>query len=178
MSAVDLSKLNPPQREAASHGGGPILVLAGAGSGKTRVITFRIAHLLAQGVPARAICAVTFTNKAAEEMRERIAHLLGNKELAKELTIGTFHALGLQILRSERKALGLPRGFAIYDQSDQMGAVREAMRRIHDGDRRLDAKAILTRISLAKNAFVAPEEYEGNPADEYDAMTAQVYPKY
>ncbi len=178
MNVVDLSKLNPPQREAASHGGGPILVLAGAGSGKTRVITFRIAHLLAQGIPARAICAVTFTNKAAEEMRERIAHLLGDTKLANELTIGTFHALGLSILKSERKALGLPRGFAIYDQSDQMGAIREAMRHIHDGDRRLDAKAILARISLAKNAFVAAEDYQGNPADEYDAMTAQVYPKY
>ena len=178
MPAVDLSKLNPPQREAAGHGGGPILVLAGAGSGKTRVITFRIAHLLAQGVPARAICAVTFTNKAAEEMRERIGHLLGDKQTAGELTIGTFHALGLSILRQERKALGLPRGFAIYDQSDQLGAIREAMRHIHDGDRRYDAKAILTRISLAKNAFVAPDEYEGNPADDYDAMTAQVYPKY
>ena len=168
------SKLNPPQREAASHGGGPLLVLAGAGSGKTRVITFRIAHLLAQGVPPQAICAVTFTNKAAEEMRERVAHLLGDKKLARELTIGTFHALGLQILRSERKALGLPRGFAIYDQADQLGAVREAMRtRIHDGERRYDAKAILTRISLAKNAFIAPDEYEGNPADEYDAITTQ-----
>ncbi len=178
MSAVDLSKLNPPQREAASHGGGPLLVLAGAGSGKTRVITFRIAHLLAQGIPAHAICAVTFTNKAAEEMRERIATLLGDKQLARELTIGTFHALGLQILRSERKALGLPRGFAIYDQSDQLGAVREAMRHIHDGDRRYDAKAVLTRISLAKNAFVGPDEYEGNPADDYDAITAMIYPKY
>jgi DNA helicase-2/ATP-dependent DNA helicase PcrA len=175
---VDLSKLNPPQREAASHGGGPLLVLAGAGSGKTRVITFRIAHLLAQGVPAKAICAVTFTNKAAEEMRERIAHLLGDKKLAKELTIGTFHALGLQILRTERKALGMPRGFAIYDQSDQLGVVREAMRSIHDGDRRYDAKAVQTRISLAKNAFIAPDEYEGNPADDYDQITRHVYPKY
>ena len=175
---VDLSKLNPPQREAASHGGGPLLVLAGAGSGKTRVITFRIAHLLDQGVPARAICAVTFTNKAAEEMRERIAALLGNKKLAGELTIGTFHALGLQILRTERKALGMPRGFAIYDQSDQLGVVREAMRSIHDGDRRYDAKAVQTRISLAKNAFIAPEEFEGNPADDYDQITKHVFPKY
>ena len=175
---VDLDKLNPPQREAASHGEGPILVLAGAGSGKTRVITYRIAHLLAQGVAPQAICAVTFTNKAAEEMRERIAALLQDLETARQLTIGTFHALGLQILRFERKALGLPRGFAIYDQSDQMGAVREAMRAVHDGDRRLDAKAILTRISLAKNAFISPDEYEGNPLDEYDAMTVHVYPKY
>jgi superfamily I DNA/RNA helicase len=175
---VDLGKLNPPQREAASHERGPLLVLAGAGSGKTRVITFRIAHLLDQGVPPHAICAVTFTNKAAEEMRERIAHLLGDRELARQLTIGTFHALGLQILKIERHALGLPRGFAIYDQSDQLGAVREAMRTIHDGDRRYDAKAILTRISLAKNAFIAPDEFEGNAADDYDAITASVYPKY
>jgi DNA helicase-2/ATP-dependent DNA helicase PcrA len=175
---VDLSKLNPPQREAASHGNGPLLVLAGAGSGKTRVITFRIAHLLAQGVSPKAICAVTFTNKAAEEMRERIAALLGNKQTARELTIGTFHALGLQILRQERKALGMPRGFAIYDQADQLGVVREAMRTINDGDRRYDAKAIQTRISLAKNAFIAPDEFEGNPADDYDQITKHVFPKY
>ncbi|HTR53138.1 MAG TPA: UvrD-helicase domain-containing protein [Kofleriaceae bacterium] len=175
---VDLSQLNPPQREAASHGSGPMLVLAGAGSGKTRVITFRIAHLLAQGVSPRAICAVTFTNKAAEEMRERIGHLLRDRHLARELSIGTFHALGLHVLRSERKALGLPRGFAIYDQADSIGAVREAMRTIHDGDRRYDAKAVATRISLAKNAFVSPDEFAGNPADDYDEITAHVYPKY
>ena len=175
---VDLGKLNPPQREAASHGGGPLLVLAGAGSGKTRVITFRIAHLLSLGVPPSAICAVTFTNKAAEEMRERVGALVRDNRVARELTIGTFHALGLQILRTERKALGMPRGFTIYDQADALGALREAMRTLHDGDRRFDVKAIQTRISLAKNAFVGPEQYEGNPADDYDAMTALVFPKY
>jgi DNA helicase-2/ATP-dependent DNA helicase PcrA len=175
---VDLGQLNPPQREAASHRNGPMLVLAGAGSGKTRVITFRIAHLLAQGVSPRAICAVTFTNKAAEEMRERIAKLVADRELARELSIGTFHALGLHVLRSERKALGLPRGFAIYDQADSLGAVREAMRHLHDGDRRYDAKAVATRISLAKNAFVSPDDFEGNPADDYDEITSHVYPKY
>ncbi len=179
---VDLAKLNPPQREAASHGSGPLLVLAGAGSGKTRVITFRIAHLIQLGIPPSAICAVTFTNKAAEEMRERVAALLHDRKATRELTIGTFHALGLTILRQERKALGLPRGFAIYDQSDQMGALREALRHTkqmtRDGERRFDVKAILARISLAKNAFIAPDQYEGNPADDYDAMTAEVYPKY
>jgi superfamily I DNA/RNA helicase len=175
---IDLGKLNPPQREAAGHGGGPILVLAGAGSGKTRVITFRIAHLLGLGIPPSAICAVTFTNKAAEEMRERVATLVRDNKIARELTIGTFHALGLQILRTERRALGMPRGFAIYDQSDSMGAMREAMRTIRDGDRKFDMKAIQTRISLAKNAFVAAEDYKGNPADDYDAMTQLVYPKY
>ncbi len=179
---VDLAKLNPPQRDAASHGTGPILVLAGAGSGKTRVITFRIAHLLDQGYPPSSICAMTFTNKAAEEMRERIAHLLGDKELAKKLTIGTFHALGLQILKTERKALGMPRGFVIYDQSDQLGALREGIRNIkdtnRDGERRYDVKAILTRISLAKNKFIAPADFVGNPADEYDGMTQLAYPRY
>jgi DNA helicase-2/ATP-dependent DNA helicase PcrA len=175
---VDLGKLNPPQREAASHGGGPLLVLAGAGSGKTRVITFRIANLLVLGIPPASICAVTFTNKAASEMRERVAALLNDRATAHKLTMGTFHALGLQILRSERKALGLPRGFVIYDQSDQLGVVREALRTLHDGDRRYDVKAILTRISLAKNGFVAPEAYVPNPADDYDVATAEVYPRY
>jgi DNA helicase-2/ATP-dependent DNA helicase PcrA len=175
---VDLAKLNAPQREAAGHGGGPLLVLAGAGSGKTRVITFRIAHLLDLGIPPSAICAVTFTNKAAEEMRERVGGLVRNREITRELTIGTFHALGLQILRIERKALGLPRGFTIYDQADSLGAIREAMRTIKDGDRRFDVKAIQTRISLAKNAFIGPDEFEGNPADEYDGITQLVYPKY
>lgn len=162
--------------------GGPMLVLAGAGSGKTRVIIFRIANLLSMGIPPTAICAVTFTNKAAEEMRERIAHVLGDAKIAKQLTIGTFHALGLQILRTERKALGMPRGFAIYDASDQMGALREAMRAVRDfgghGERRYDSKAVMSRISLAKNAFVAPEEFQPNPSDEYDGITAEVYPKY
>src|SRR5689334_19491015 len=115
-------------------------------------------------------------------MRERVAHLLRDPATARALTIGTFHALGLSMLRAERKALGMPRGFAIYDQSDQLGALREALRAVRefgrDGERRYDVKAILTRISLAKNAFVGPEDYQGNPADDYDAITAQVYPKY
>jgi DNA helicase-2/ATP-dependent DNA helicase PcrA len=179
---VDLAKLNPPQREAAGHIEGPLLVLAGAGSGKTRVITFRIAHLLDLGVHPSQICAVTFTNKAAEEMRERVSALIQDRKASRELTIGTFHALGLQILKAERKALGLPRGFVIYDQSDQMGALREALRHTkdmsRDGERRFDIKAIQTRISLAKNAFISPDEYKGNPADDYDHMTQQIYPKY
>jgi superfamily I DNA/RNA helicase len=180
--AVDTSKLNPPQRAAVIHGGGPLLVLAGAGSGKTRVITYRIAHLLDLGIPPDAIAALTFTNKAAEEMRERIAHLLGDHKVASKLTMGTFHALGLRILRAERKALGYPGGFAVYDASDQLGVLREVMREVKDftgdGERRYDVKAILSRISLAKNAFVDPEAYQPRDADEYDHITATVYPRY
>ncbi|GAB4559065.1 MAG: UvrD-helicase domain-containing protein [Haliangiales bacterium] len=178
MPRLDLAKLNPPQRAAVTHGSGPILVLAGAGSGKTRVITFRIAHLLERGIPARAIAALTFTNRAAEEMRERVAALLGSRKIASELTMGTFHSLGLRVLRSEHKALGYPRGFVIYDTADQLGVVRELLRRLQMGDRRFDAKAILSRISLAKNAFVFPEDYKIAEGDDYDEITAQVYPLY
>ncbi len=175
---MDLATLNTPQRDAVTHVSGPMLVLAGAGSGKTRVITFRIAQLLKTGVEPRHIAALTFTNKAASEMRERVADLLGNKSKANKLTMGTFHSLGLQILKEERKALGFPRGFVIYDTSDQLGVIREILRRLRDGDRRYDVKAILSRISLAKNAFVSPEEYAIGEGDEYDEITAEVYGKY
>ena len=174
---LDLAKLNPPQREAVTHGSGPVLVLAGAGSGKTRVITFRIAHLLAGGIPPHAIAALTFTNRAAEEMRERVAALLGDKKTASQLTMGTFHALGLRILRTEHEVLGYPRGFVIYDTADQLGVVREILRHVGT-DRRFDVQAILTRISLAKNAFIFPELYEPSEDDEYDQITAEVYPRY
>ncbi len=177
---MDLSKLNAPQREAVTHGSGPLLVLAGAGSGKTRVITYRIAYLLSGGIPPQAIAALTFTNKAAEEMRERVARLLGSRKIAGQLTMGTFHSLGLGILRRERKALDYPQGFVIYDSSDQLGTIRELLRSVHmhGPGRRFDVKAILTRISLAKNAFIAPGDYEPGEGDEYDEITAQIYPRY
>jgi superfamily I DNA/RNA helicase len=176
---MDVSRLNPPQRDAVTHAGGPLLVLAGAGSGKTRVITYRIVHLIERGVDPRHIAALTFTNKAAAEMRDRVARLLGSKKRAGELTMGTFHSLGLQILQKERAALGFPRGFVIYDTADQLGVLREILRHlVTDGDRRFDVKSILTRISLAKNAFVAPDDYTPNPSDEYDSITAELYPRY
>ncbi len=159
-----------------------MLVLAGAGSGKTRVITTRIAHLVEQGTPAQAICAVTFTNKAATEMRERVGHLVKNRDTAAKLTIGTFHALGLTILKAERRALGLPGGFVIYDQADQLGALREAMRGSKEfgdnGERRYDVKAIMARISLAKNAFITADQYQATSPDEYDHATERLYPRY
>ena len=176
-----LDDLNPPQREAVITLEGPLLVLAGAGSGKTRVITYRIAHLLERGVPPGEILAVSFTNKAADEMRQRVDKLAGRA--AKKCTLSTFHALGLHILKQEKAALGLPSGFTIYDASDQLGTVKEILRRLYqsDDDRRYDAKAILFRISRAKNAFVAPEEYAeqfSEDSHEYDVTAAEVYPEY
>jgi DNA helicase-2/ATP-dependent DNA helicase PcrA len=176
-----LDELNPPQREAVITVDGPLLVLAGAGSGKTRVITYRVAHLLERRVRADEILAVSFTNKAADEMRQRVDKLAGRA--ARPVTLSTFHALGLHILKQEKAALGMATGFTIYDASDQLGTVKEILRRLYqsDDDRRFDAKAIQFRISRAKNAFLSPEQYAEQFAEgdhEYDVMAAEVYPEY
>ncbi|MCS6912935.1 MAG: UvrD-helicase domain-containing protein [Myxococcales bacterium] len=177
-----LADLNPSQREAVTTTEGPLLVLAGAGSGKTRVITHRIAYLMSLGVPANAIVAVSFTNKAADEMRERLMRLVPPRS-ARDLTLCTFHSLGLHILRAEQEALGLPGGFTIYDTADQLGVIREILRHAHLQDRRLDAKAILSRISRLKNAGVSAEAFldqlrRSRFVSEYDGYAAEVYPRY
>jgi ATP-dependent DNA helicase Rep len=179
--------LNAAQLEAVEHDLGPLLVLAGAGSGKTRVVTQRIARLLSRGVPARAILAMTFTNKAAREMRERVETLVGAKA-AKELTVSTFHSFGLSVLQAETKALGF-RGskFVIFDQGDSSGVVREALRSIRtdnrSADRGFDIGAILARISALKNAGIDPDafargEVKADDPSEYDEITSLVYPRY
>lgn len=186
---LSLDELNGPQRQAVTTLVGPLLVLAGAGSGKTRVITYRVAYLLQQGVAPEQILAVSFTNKAADEMRERVTRLVGERQ-ARRLTLCTFHALGLQLLKAERVALGYPTGFTVYDAADQLGTVRECLRAVQMDDRRFDAKAILFRISRAKNAFVTPEEFASDvkdgsvrkraadQRDDYDVITAAIYPRY
>ncbi len=171
-----MTKLNPDQKSAIEHDRGPLLVLAGAGSGKTMVVTHRIARLVGRGTPPRAILAMTFTNKAAEEMAVRLEKLVGPG--AREATIGTFHAFGLRVLTQEARALGFHDGrFAIFDQADQAGAVREILRAIR-GNRKYDIWAILSRISKAKNEFVEPEQFAARKGDEYDDITALVYPRY
>ena len=179
--AILLHELNAPQREAVTTTEGPLLVLAGAGSGKTRVITYRIGHLLDLGVRPEEILAVSFTNKAADEMEQRVSKLVGPR--ARLLTLSTFHSLGLMILKAEREALGMDAGFTIYDQADQMGLLRELLRQIQIEDRRFDAKAVLFRLSLAKNAFLSPEEYKAKVEadvrqDEYDLVASEIYPRY
>ncbi len=169
--------LNPAQRQAVEHVEGPLLVLAGAGSGKTRVITHRIARLVERGVPARAVVALTFTNKAAAEMRDRVARLLGGRwpNAAAELTVSTFHSFGLGVLTREARTTGS--AFTIFDQGDQLGAVKTILRSI-DAGKRFDAAAVLARISNAKSAFVEPDEMIEREGDEYDAIAREVYPRY
>jgi DNA helicase-2/ATP-dependent DNA helicase PcrA len=152
------------------------LVLAGAGSGKTRVITARIARLLASGVQPGSILAVTFTNKAANEMRERLGATVG-EEAASAIWLSTFHSFGVRFVREEAKALGLGSRFTIFDQGDSLGVVRELLRTEAKADRQLDAQAILSRISLWKNALLKPGEVRAK-RDEYDQAAASIYEAY
>jgi DNA helicase-2/ATP-dependent DNA helicase PcrA len=169
-------RLNAQQRAAVEHEEGPLLVLAGAGSGKTRVIIARIARLLASGVQPGSLLAVTFTNKAANEMRERLGATVGN-EAASAIWLSTFHSFGVRFVREEAKALGLGSRFTIFDQGDSLGVVRELLRTEAKADRQLDAQAILSRISLWKNALLKPGEVSAK-RDEYDQAAASIYEAY
>jgi len=165
-----LEDLNPPQREAVLHGDGPLLVLAGAGSGKTRVITRRVAHLvLARRVPPWRILAVTFTNKAAREMRERLETLLG--PWASDLNVATFHSAAATLLRREAEKVGLTRSFVIYDDSDQLQLVKRAMRE-ERVDPVLNPRDVLRRIDVEKNAGRGPD-VERVPPDDYRGLAVQ-----
>ena len=146
--------LNPPQRAAVLHSKGPLLVLAGAGSGKTRVIVEKIAHLIAGNhFPARRIAAITFTNKSAKEMRERVSKRIKG-DAAEGLTICTFHALGLKFLQIEHAAVGLKRGFSIFDADDASAQVKDLMY----GAKPDEVEMAKNLISRAKNAGLSPEE--------------------
>ncbi|OJT21023.1 DNA helicase UvrD [Archangium sp. Cb G35] len=176
---MDLSKLNPPQREAVLTTEGPLLVLAGAGSGKTRVITNRIVHLLDKrpgGLLARNILAVTFTNKAATEMKERLVHMAGPR--AQNVLVCTFHAFGAEMLREDIYRLGWPKKFTIADQGDQAAIIKRAMRERRIDDRTFDPRKVLTLISKAKNAGKTPEPLGEGMGDDYDLIAHMVYEAY
>ena len=168
--------LNPAQLEAVEHDRGPALVIAGAGSGKTRVLTGRVARLLERGVPAEAILAFTFTNRAAKEMRARIAHQLG--AAAAGVWIGTFHATAMRILRREAHTLGLPPGFSIYDRDDQESIIRDLVRASGLPDTVYRTGVVLGRISDAKNALVRPAEAVRVALADFDRNIATLYEKY
>jgi DNA helicase-2/ATP-dependent DNA helicase PcrA len=171
-----LEKLNPSQKEAVLATDGPLLVVAGAGSGKTRVLTYRIAHLISTGVSPSRILAVTFTNKAAGEMRERVEDLVGRSAPS---WISTFHSACVRILRSHGGAIGLPDNFSIYDASDQLTTVRRVMRELNYDTKKFEPKAMLGRVSRSKNELVGPAEFNiQNDSDPIGKATAKIYSRY
>jgi len=159
-------QLNPEQQAAVEHRGSPLLVLAGAGTGKTRVITHRVAKLLADGVPAWRILAVTFTNKAAGEMRERIHQMCEGVPEADRLWVGTFHSICARILRRYGEAVGLTRNFAIYDTDDQLRIMKRALKELNIDDRQLSPRAVLTHLDRAKNRGLPISKLEQLGLDE------------
>ncbi len=183
-----LDELNEPQRQAVLHRDGPIMIIAGAGSGKTKVITTRIAHLMANGVDAFNILALTFTNKAAAEMKERIGKILGGSE-ARNLYIGTFHSVFARILRAEAPKLGYPSNFTIYDTDDAKSVVKAVINEMDLDDKLYKPNVVYNRISAAKNNLIGPAEYandwalqqEDNRANRsqlgaiYDAYTKRCF---
>ncbi len=154
-----LAGLNEPQRQAVEHIDGPLMIVAGAGSGKTKVLTTRIAHLMKNGVDAFNILALTFTNKAAAEMKERVEHILGNSE-ARNLYIGTFHSVFAKILRVEAPRMGYPNNFTIYDTDDAKGIIKDIVKELNLDEKHYKPSFVYSRISAAKNALIGPEEYK------------------
>jgi ATP-dependent DNA helicase UvrD/PcrA len=174
-----LDSLNPQQREAVLATEGPVLILAGAGTGKTRVITYRMANLIEQGVPGTSILAVTFTNKAADQMRDRLRTLLeGTGANPHGPWISTFHSFCLRVLRREAALLGLPRNFAIYDEDDQQAAVKLALASLDIGESEETPRALLSGISHAKNHGLSPEKALANAFNDRSKKAALVYEAY
>jgi DNA helicase II / ATP-dependent DNA helicase PcrA len=174
-----LDQLNPEQRRAAETTEGPVLILAGAGTGKTRAITFRMANLIAKGVPADAILAVTFTNKAAEEMRNRVSDLLLRAGVPpSQPWLSTFHSLCARLLRREAPSAGLPRDFAIYDTDDQMAAIKLAMTKLAIEDDSLTPRNVLSAISHAKNHGLPPEKMRSEAIGQDGRRVADIFAEY
>ena len=177
MTSLDLSGLNPDQYDAVVHRGGPLCVVAGAGSGKTRVLTHRIAHLIDSGVNPMQILAITFTNKAADEMRHRVIDLVGPG--GKQMWVSTFHAACVRILRANAERLGFPRNFSIYDSDDSKRLITNVIRDFDLDPKRFPAKQVQSRISLWKNELITPHRASGldlsNPAYE---KIAEIYSEY
>src|SRR5262244_2525594 len=173
-----LDTLNPEQREAVLHIKGPLLILAGAGSGKTRVITSRVAYLVGDGhAQPHEVLAVTFTNKAAEEMRTRVETLLGAD--CSKMWVSTFHSLCARLLRREAPAIGLSRDFVIYDSSDQLTVIKQGLKELHIDDGFVQPRAALSRISHAKNRMEGPEAIAASAGwNRRDEQISKVYAFY
>lgn len=179
---ISLTGLNPEQRQAAETIEGPVLILAGAGSGKTRTITYRISHMVANlHIPPKDILAVSFTNKAAREMKERVTSLLGTRRM-RGMTLATFHSLGVRILKKELYRLGYAKKFSIYDSADQLAIIRDALKNYRSEKAAFDRKTILSKISYLKNQNVSHEHYSTSeffdPMSPYDIATEYCYRYY
>jgi DNA helicase-2/ATP-dependent DNA helicase PcrA len=179
-----LAGLNDPQKQAVEHTEGPLLVLAGAGSGKTRVITFRILHLIEKGIAPHNILAVTFTNKAAREMRERVHELINEHFGAARAgfdsmpTVTTFHALGVRIIREHHEVLGLRRHFVIYDRSDQIKTIKAGLEKAGYSPKQFEPRKILSIISKAKGDAKTRGEFMENAKNYVAQVTGQVWEHY
>ena len=172
-----LAGLNPAQQEAVKHIEGPLLILAGPGSGKTRVITHRIAYLIKTcGVSPRRIMAVTFTNKAAREMKERLEKLLG--QVSESLTVGTFHAICASILRQDGKVVGLETNFVIYDEEDQQSLIKQCLQDLNLDPKQYNPQKIRNAISFAKSQHMTPAKFAGESRSYWDEVVARVYERY
>jgi DNA helicase-2/ATP-dependent DNA helicase PcrA len=172
-----LATLNSPQREAVEAIEGPLLILAGPGSGKTRVITHRVAYLVKHcGVSPHHIMAVTFTNKAAREMRERLEQLLG--QAVEALTLGTFHAICARILRREGKTIGLDSSFVIYDEDDQLSSMKQVLEELNLDPKQYAPQALRSAISAAKSRLISPKDYAQRVSSYFEEIVHRVYQKY
>jgi len=168
-----LQNLNEPQREAVLHQNGPMIIIAGAGSGKTRVLTYRIAHLMSKGVDSFSILSLTFTNKAAREMKKRIGQIVGESE-AKNLWMGTFHSVFARILRSEADKLGYPSNFTIYDTQDAVRLISSIIKELNLDKEKYKPKQVLGRISQFKNSLITVKAYYQNAdLQEADVMASR-----
>ena len=178
-----LDELNSIQCEAAKSTEGPVMIIAGAGSGKTRVLTYRIAHLIEKNVDTFNILALTFTNKAAKEMKERIAKIIGHSE-AKNLWMGTFHSVFAKILRIEAEKIGYPNNFTIYDTEDSKSVIKEILKQFNLDDKIYKPSLVLNRISDAKNKLISPQHYQNNILTQQEdqnsrkPLLGQIYATY
>ncbi|TLM80237.1 MAG: DNA helicase UvrD, partial [Actinobacteria bacterium] len=175
--SLDLTHLNPAQRDAVLTTEGPLLVLAGAGSGKTRVLTYRVAHIVVDcGVPADAVLAITFTNKAADEMKRRLGEILGPH--ARRLWVMTFHAMCVRFLRADAEALGYTSAFTIYDEDDSRRALKAVAAELDIDEKRLPVARIRGAISKAKNELVSADAYAERAATPPEKLIAKAYRLY
>lgn len=173
-----VTRLNPQQRKAVEATEGPLLIMAGAGSGKTRVLTHRIAYLIAtRKAPPWAILAITFTNKAAREMQDRVSQLVGGAE-GRDIWVSTFHSMCVRILRRDIERIGFSSNFSILDSTDQLSVIRNCMKELNIDTKKFEPKAVQAAISTAKNELITPQQYEQKIGDYFEGLVAKVYALY